>query len=517
MKKTQVFMATLVSLACLVILTSCKKEEQGNGTQFRATMEDCTDQHGKTTLSGTALNWVSGDRIAIYGTVGCGIYSAIPQAPATTAIFDNVSGETGNAPFRAYYPSTLTTDGVNVTLPAIQTSTDGSLTNFPMYAESSNSELAFKNLCGVLKLHLIKANTNISAISITATNEINGQFTLGHNGDTPVLTYSADGGTTTTLTCTTAQSIASGKDFYIYLPAGNYSGLQIKIVTDDSYYCVKTSNRAINVARSQYTLITLTDADLTFRPIGSVSGLFTINADGDQVWFSQGNLQYQASTDTWRFAENQYDYVGSGNQNVSTTYNGWIDLYMWGTGNNPTLHDNHYSNYSTFVDWGVNAISNGGNQPNTWRTLSSSEWEYILNTRYNAANRYGFGTINGVEGLIILPDTWSLPEGCSFTAGYNTASHVWNTNSYTLSQWMAMETAGAVFLPTTGSCSWGYGMYWEWEYSYSSEYAGYYWSNTPYSNPAAYTLQVSSGICPAQVWGSNKNNSSPVRLVMDKD
>lgn len=524
MKKTLVSLLTLASLVCLMSLTSCQKEENGNGTQFRATMEGCTSQNGKTVLSGTALNWQTGDRIAIYGTAGGGIYTATPQTPATIANFDNVSGETGNAPYRAFYPSTLTTDGTTITLPATQTSADGSLTNFPMYAESNNNQLAFKNLCGVLKLHLTKANTSITAITITASSEINGTFSVSHNSGNLELTYSANGTNTITLTCTTAQSIADGKDFYIYLPEGSYSGLQIKIVTDNGYYCLKTANRAINVTRSQYTLITFVDNDLSFRPIGTKSGLFTINADGDQVWFSQGNLQYQASTNTWRFAENQYDYVGSGNQNVSTTYSGWIDLFMWGTGNNPTLHD-HYGDYSTFVDWGVNAISNGGNQPNMWRTLSSSEWDYILNTRYNAANRYGWGTINGVEGLIFLPDTWSLPEGCSFTAGYHTVyyggggyANIWNTNSYTLSQWAAMESAGAVFLPTTGECSWGYGSHWEWRYSYSGEAEyGNYWSTDPWINDVSASVLQIGDVIPAIVWGYGRNCASPVRLVIDKD
>ena len=37
---------------------------------------------------------------------------------------------------------------------------------------------------------------------------------------------------------------------------------------------------------------------------GVLSGKFTV-AEGKQVQFSQGNLQYRASTDTWRFAVNQ--------------------------------------------------------------------------------------------------------------------------------------------------------------------------------------------------------------------
>ena len=45
-------------------------------------------------------------------------------------------------------------------------------------------------------------------------------------------------------------------------------------------------------------------------PGGALSGLFSVSAT-QQVHFSQGNLQYQASTNTWRFAEHQYDYVGT--------------------------------------------------------------------------------------------------------------------------------------------------------------------------------------------------------------
>ena len=44
-------------------------------------------------------------------------------------------------------------------------------------------------------------------------------------------------------------------------------------------------------------------------PAGAVDGKFSINASGDKVYFSQGNLQYQASTQTWRFG-NPWDFVG---------------------------------------------------------------------------------------------------------------------------------------------------------------------------------------------------------------
>ena len=66
------------------------------------------------------------------------------------------------------------------------------------------------------------------------------------------------------------------------------------------------------------------------HPTGSINGLFSVSAT-QQVYFSKGNLQYRASTNTWRFAEHQYDCCGSNNQSVSSTYSGWIDLFGWGT------------------------------------------------------------------------------------------------------------------------------------------------------------------------------------------
>ncbi|MBR7035054.1 MAG: hypothetical protein IKI25_04755, partial [Bacteroidales bacterium] len=75
---------------------------------------------------------------------------------------------------------------------------------------------------------------------------------------------------------------------------------------------------------------------------GAIKAAFSVSAD-KKVYFSQGNLQYQASTGTWRFAEHQYDIIGDGddNANISSTNSGWIDLFGWGTsgynGKNPYM------------------------------------------------------------------------------------------------------------------------------------------------------------------------------------
>ena len=78
------------------------------------------------------------------------------------------------------------------------------------------------------------------------------------------------------------------------------------------------------------------------------------------VLFSKGNLQYQASTKTWRFAENQYDIIGEGNENISYRYSGWIDLFGWGT-SGWNSGANAYQPYSTsqnLIDYNVGGNSN---------------------------------------------------------------------------------------------------------------------------------------------------------------
>ena len=150
-------------------------------------------------------------------------------------------------------------------------------------------------------------------------------------------------------------------------------------------------------------------AQVTNASEGALRGKFAISAT-DTVAFSRGNLQYRPSTDTWRLAENQWEFVGTANGRIRSyqyssegwvwTYEGWLDLFGWGTGNNPTASSAKNSNYGTYSEWGNNAIQNGGNARNLWRTLSKEEWNYLYSGRIrrfalcqrNGERREGFHT-----------------------------------------------------------------------------------------------------------------------------
>lgn len=202
---------------------------------------------------------------------------------------------------------------------------------------------------------------------------------------------------------------------------------------------------------------------------GVLPGTFTVS-ETKKVKFSQGNLQ-ATTTDlgehwTWSFAANQWDYPSirsancaiNGNGSVST--NGTVDLFGWSTaatyyGINNSNRVNDYS--GDFVDWGNN-MSDG------WRTLSYEEWYYLLWT-----HMLGQATVNGVHGLIILPNEWTTPRGLSFTENPNN----WTDNQYTVAEWRKMESSGAVFLPAAGGRG-GSSLC-------CTSARGRYWSSTPYT------------------------------------
>lgn len=315
-----------------------------------------------------------------------------------------------------------------------------------------------------------------------------------------------------------ANGTVSGPDNGRYAPG---SSLSFTAIPADGYRFVQWSNgstenpRTIHVGKKDITF-TAQFAEIPAPIAGQLTGAFSVGARR-QIYFSQGNLQYQASTDTWRFAEHQYDCIGSDNSEISSTYTGWIDLFGWGTSgyNNKYPYTKSYtdSDYGddsanniagTQYDWGEhNAISNGGNQAGLWRTLTYGEWDYLLYTRTNAWQLWGLAQVAGVNGCIFLPDGWNMPAGLTFQSG---DANYAQQNNYTVEQWAQMEAAGAVFLPAAG-----------FRLNFIVDDVsdiGNYWSGSAYSSIAARYLFFCCGAVHADA-STNRYVGKSVRLVRD--
>lgn len=271
-------------------------------------------------------------------------------------------------------------------------------------------------------------------------------------------------------------------------------------------------------------------------PEGAINGLFTINEAGDQVYFSKGNLQYKPYTNTWRFAENQYDYVGGGNchTDYGNLYRSWMDLFSWSSNGRPHGSVNYQpwcylaedvindttSQYSAYgidtcdlcdfdgqADWGYNAISNGGNEEGLWRTLTRDEWMYLLYTRNTVSGiRFVKANVQSVNGLLLLPDDWD--DKAYHLSDVNNDDAHYLSNTIPFSYWeKKVEVRGAVFLPAAGIrdvCTVGLvginGYYWSATHFGTMRAKGIYFSNSDF-NPEAPT---------------SKYCARSVRLVRDK-
>ena len=156
----------------------------------------------------------------------------------------------------------------------------------------------------------------------------------------------------------------------------------------------------------------------------------------------------------------------------------------------PEKLDQDYNRYLntdevSFADWGELQIS--GDAPKTWFTLTSAEWNYLLNQRVgeNGRNLRANVKITGVQnhpagstettikGFMLFPDDWTdddIPSGITnFSYG--------SVNSISYDDWRRFEAAGAVFLPAAGWRNPDYtGMGNVWigvEHTYND---GYYWT-----------------------------------------
>ena len=272
---------------------------------------------------------------------------------------------------------------------------------------------------------------------------------------------------------------------YLAVPAGNYSGEQTL-----QYSCPDmsaSSSKVLSADHANFKPGSTYSKSIVFLP----QYFYSVSAS-NQVRFSPGNLQYQPSTDTWRFGEHQWSFVGDGattyqhgnvleggvrsnNELIDASYTGWIDLFGWGTwtgpglGQSTVLPTNYFKGVGIlYYDWADNdfeqeyKLQNELQRAYDWRTLSIDEWDYLLNQRNG--NRYTMATINeekrgnyfyptgdAEHGIIIFPDGFSIPTENPDDFRWSAINEANGFATYcTVNGWNILEAAGCVFLPAAG-------------------------------------------------------------------
>lgn len=532
-----------VALLSALVLSSCQKDHDTVSLKATINTYRPTGKDAKTYIDNNRyVNWSNPDTVMINGTERyVTIQGADDNRVATIAGVTVPSGD-----YFAYYPANrvLTNNASGwpqVLLPQVQNyRTDASgnhqIVEAPMAAWCSGSQstpaLNFTNLCALLKIEMPRnfasSGNQMAYIRVSSSNTpLWGKATISGTTN-PTLSsptidelyandksvtldfttngiYGADGNSGTT-TSGVATGVNSNGPFYVVLPpATDVRDLTIDVYvftgTSDNRRTVRlyhmdqstnsTSTQQINILYNTIYGVgslpqdqSVEPGDLPYPSLGT--GIFSVSST-KKVRFATGNLQYRASTGTWRFALNQWDAFGGdttyGNKTLEADRASqvkWIDLFGYGTSGVNYQPWQSYINQANYArnnninnsenDWGVNEISNGGNQPNKWRTLTDAEWEYLFNSRDNhqALHRQNVILWNDVKGNVILPDDFPTRLAGSY-----------NWTRLSEDEWNEVSRRGGIFLPRTG--------YRKGAYIYdfpSSSTAGHgnYWTSTWHSN-----------------------------------
>ena len=554
--------------AVAMMAVGCQKDRNADGMLLLA--EGFNNNGSKVLVDGLASTWADGDEVRIND-----------QTAAVSVTTGNASVHLGSgvdAPFYGVYPAGIygSNSGASYTLnlPATYTyETDGTYQKLasPMVGYTDNStSMTFKHLTAAVTVQI----KNDFGIDVTVTNvtvssnkyKLNGTTAVTLGNSIAVAAEETDNAALRQVQMNftgTALNITSGNSANVQVPVlpvgdDNRFTISVTVQNKDDAEMVYTFNKTQGSTQGTYAL---GRAELGYAP-AKFGGVFTINASGDKVRFAPGNLQYQASTGTWRFAKHQYDAIGNAaGNNVFTdaraTQSEWIDLFGWGTSgwdsayvtSTNYFHPYDYlcyssANYGYYYgpstgsrwspvcthslvdtyskkDWGVfNAISNGGNVQGRWRTMtggSDSEWAYVINTRTASTvngtenARHVRAKVSGVKGLIVFSDEFILPEGIPINGAINnSSSELWSnvTTVLTSGDWARMEVAGAIFLPCEG-----YRSYSSNNPNYTAD-CGLYWSTTYSAAGSAYVLKVETSSVSTNSSGEKRAGAS-VRLVRD--
>ena len=492
----------LLAVALVLGLAQCKKEQpatpqsEGNVVTITLNVGDNNGPRVNVDPTGNQVTFTGGDQILVAsggkyvgsldnnGTTFSGNVSEadlVENQPLYFYFLGNKQGElqTGVTTCTVNISDQTTEAGLPVISMGRSIDSEGRIVKYVPGTTSFTSRLY--NKCSLQKFNVTTSST--AAICITG---MNNKVTVNFGNPTDEgFEYGMDGegvikmhGVTTENTETWAivlpqDELPAGEEGSVYTYDNAYIGTRPAIHAIESNKMYHEGNDVISM-----TL----EAATPSVPTGAIKGLFTVsdNAEGTntyQIYFSKGNLQYQASSDTWQFAEHQWDYIGSANSNISSTYSGWIDLFGWGTSgyhnnndpynvnynpwsNSYSYGNNDYNSYgygpsmnqtdqalvrtSAHYDWGVhNPISNGGNQAGQWKTMTRYAWVYVFEKR--SGIRYAKAKVNDVNGVILLPDDWSSETYTLNSTNVKDAS--FSSNTISALQWNTLEQAGAVFLP----------------------------------------------------------------------
>ena len=446
MKKT---LSIIAALALALGMTQCKKAETPQSTIDEGIHVTFTATYGGERTSfnpaGGSFTWNTSGTEYIY--VGCeGIDGCIGELTATATGGTSLTFEgtltptpASGATLHFFYLGNGRHQNASTLDFSSQDGSLGDLTNYHIavgsqkYNGSNNFSATLEPLVAFAYFDLIGFGTeavNILGVGVYSTATIdyrNGTIAGKDDGVISVGTPKSDGNYVALIPSTSVSST----DYATTVGFGStsYTGsLEFKRgIFAGRYYTTADGNA------------------LAVEATSAGPAVFAVDENGTTVHFSPGNLQYKEGVG-WRFAPNQWDAKRAWNTED------WVDLFGWGTWTGTSPNPLETSNVASSYEWDDDDFVGTLEGYDDWRTLTGDdseeggEWDFLIRFRENAENLRGAATVEGVHGLILLPDNWNLD-----VIPLKSDMDDWSDNVIDGSVWKnKWESHGAVFLPVAG-------------------------------------------------------------------
>ena len=417
MKKTLKFFSMAALFLAVATLTGCEKENENEqpaatGVVKTSTTTICLDSDASKNLTGTGVKtFVAGEKVAV-------VYENTSDDMVkveVTLVAGAITSDGKSAVITVSMTDPKNNGNVKFIYPAAMANDDGSVNYDNLYEQDGTLETLSRDL----DLSLYEGS--LSGTDLPANPLLTNQLAICRFTLKSLPNYDA-------LTGITGFYVCDGSHFYMVTPASatdqplwvamkpvNNQSITLRAIDGTNRFEKVVTGKSL-AAGDMYHLNLYMDT----LPEGTLFGTFSVGAT-TTVRFSQGNLNEGGS-----FAAHQYD--------------------------DGALIKEH-------------EIPNKGPK---WHIPTKGNWEYLLGDNATRTGKHGTAKVCGKNGLVILPDDWVLPKGCTFNAVITS----WDDNIYDAAAWAKMEAAGAVFLVAAGFVD---------EYSSPNEEygsAGHYWTES---------------------------------------
>ena len=232
MKKLSIFAALVVAMgavSCVEDINNDAPAVNGGAVTFEASFGAMSKAVLEPGAEESKVAWEAGDQVSVLAGENNWLYTAASAGYSTT-LATEATDVPSDAAFYAVYPydaeATLAEGVISTTLPAEQTAVLGSFSTHLAVAQAADTKLAFKNVCGLVKVTVDAENVTKIVFEGNNSEVVAGGVAVTV-ADAPTWAAVAEQGATSVTLAPSEGTLAKGAYYFAVLPQTFENGFKV--------------------------------------------------------------------------------------------------------------------------------------------------------------------------------------------------------------------------------------------------------------------------------------------------